>query len=275
VAGGDGAAIACNGKNPIGNTHGRSILMAEITPAPLLSRLIAEAFGTLVLVSAVIGTAVFASANTGYLGIALAAGLAVVVSAYAVGSISGGHFNPAVTLGVAAAGRMLWRDVLPYIAAQLVGGIVAAAVLFGVAAGASKTFFHAAIAGGFASNGYGSHSPGGFDLASVIIVEFLLTAVFLYVILTVTAPGATTAGFAPLAIGLTLTVIHLISIPVSGTSVNPARSIATAIFGADWARAQLWVFIVVPAVGGLLAGYTWKYLFARAAIPVGTTSAKK
>jgi aquaporin Z len=244
--------------------------MVDATPAPatLLSRLLAEAFGTLVLVSAVIGTAVFASANTGYLGIALAAGLAVVVSAYAVGSISGGHFNPAVTLGVAAAGRMPWRDVLPYLAAQLVGAIIASSIMFGIAAGAPKKFFDAAIKGGFASNGYGSHSPGGFDLASVIVVELVLTAVFLYVILTVTAPGATTAGFAPLAIGLTLTVIHLISIPVSGTSVNPARSIASAIYGADWARAQLWVFIIVPIVGGLIAGYTWKYLFGRGALAV-------
>ena len=240
--------------------------MAETTPAPLIPRLIAEAFGTLVLVGAVIGTAVFASSNTGYLGIALAAGLAVVVAAYAVGSISGGHFNPAVTLGVAASGRMPWRDVLPYIAAQLVGAIVASSLMFAVAAGASKSFFHAAIKNGFASNGYGTHSPGGFNLASVIIVEFLLTAIFLYVILSVTAPGSTTAGFAPLAIGLTLTVIHLISIPVSGTSVNPARSIASAIYGADWARADLWVFIIVPSVAGLAAGYTWKFLFSRAGV---------
>ena len=241
--------------------------MAETTPAPLLPRLIAEAFGTLVLVGAVIGTAVFASANTGYLGIALAAGLAVVVGVYAVGSISGGHFNPAITLGVAASGRLPWRDVLPYIAAQLVGAIVASSLMFAIAAGASKSFFHAAIKNGFASNGYGEHSPGGFDLASVIIVEFILTAVFLYVVLSVTAPGFTNPGFAPLAIGLTLTVIHLISIPVSGTSVNPARSIASAIYGADWARADLWVFIIVPAVAGLLAGYTWKFLFARAGVP--------
>jgi aquaporin Z len=240
--------------------------MADTTPAPLLPRLIAEAFGTLVLVGAVIGTAVFASANTGYLGIALAAGLAVVISVYAVGSISGGHFNPAVTLGVAASGRLAWRDVLPYIAAQLVGAIVASSLMFAIAAGASKSFFRSAIKNGFASNGYGVHSPGGFDLASVIIVEFLLTAIFIYVILSVTATGSTTAGFAALAIGLTLTVIHLISIPVSGTSVNPARSIASAIYGADWARADLWVFIIVPAVAGLLAGYTWKYLFARAAV---------
>jgi aquaporin Z len=248
--------------------------MAETTPAPILSRLIAEAFGTLVLVGAVIGTAVFAASNTGYLGIALAAGLAVVVSIYAVGAVSGGHFNPAVTLGVAAAGRLPWRDVLPYIAAQLVGAIVASSIMFGIAAGASKSFFHAAIKNGFASNGYGSHSLGGFDLASVIIIEFVLTAVFLYVILSVTAPGSPAAGFAGLAIGLTLTVIHLISIPVDGTSVNPARSIASAIYGADWARADLWVFIIVPAVGGLVAGYTWKYLFARSSVTTKAAATK-
>lgn len=237
--------------------------MAEITPAPLVNRLIAEAFGTFILVGAVVGTAVFASANVGFLGIALAAGLAVLVSAYAFGSISGGHFNPAVTLGVAAAGRMLWRDVLWYIGAQVVGAIVAASIMFGIDAGAPKSFFKDSIKGGFASNGYGAHSPGGFNLGSAIVVELVLTAIFLYVILSVTAPGATTPGFAPLAIGLTLTVIHLISIPVDGTSVNPARSIATAIYGADWTRADLWVFIIVPIVGGLLAGYTWKYLFGR------------
>jgi aquaporin Z len=238
--------------------------MAETTPAPILSRLIAEAFGTFILVGAVIGSAVFASSNTGFLGIALAAGLAVLISAYAFGSVSGGHFNPAVSLGAAAAGRMLWRDVLPYIAAQLVGAIVAASIMFAIDAGASKTFFNASIKSGFASNGYGDHSPGGFDLASAIVIELVLTAIFVWVILSVTASGTTTPGFAPLAIGLTLTVIHLIAIPIDGTSVNPARSIATAIYGADWTRAQLWVFIIVPIVGGLLAGYTWKFLFGRA-----------
>lgn len=238
--------------------------MAEATPAPIFPRLIAELFGTFILVSAVIGTAVFASANTGYLGIALAAGLAVLISAYAFGSISGGHFNPAVTLGVAASGRMPWRDVLPYIAAQLVGAILSAVILWGVDAGAPKSFFDASIKNGFASNGYGDHSPGGFNLASVIVIELVLTAIFVWVILSVTAAGTTTPGFAPLAIGLTLTVIHLIAIPVDGTSVNPARSIATAIFGADWTRAQLWVFIVVPVIGGLVAGFTWKYIFGKA-----------
>jgi len=255
--------------------------MADTAPdapasAPLLPRLIAEAFGTFVLVSAVIGGAIFESTTGGgFVGIALAVGLAVVVSAYAVGSISGGHFNPAVTLGVAAAGRMPWRDVLPYIAAQIVGGIVASSIGFGIAAGSPN--FKAFISGGFASNGYDKLSPGGFDLLSVVLIELILTAVFLYVILSVTAEGSTTAGFAPLAIGLTLTLIHLISLPVDGTSVNPARSIATAIYGGTDARADLWVFIVVPAVGGVLAGYTWKYLFGRATLAnrkVTTTTAK-
>ena len=238
--------------------------MAETTPAPILSRLIAEAFGTFILVGAVVGTAVFASSNTGYLGVALAAGLAVLISAYAFGSISGGHFNPAVTLGVAASGRMPWRDVLPYIAAQLVGAIVASTIMFAIDAGAPKSFFTASIKNGFASNGYGAHSPAQFDLASVLIIELVLTAIFVWVILSVTASGTTNPGFAPLAIGLTLTVIHLISIPVSNTSVNPARSIATAIYGADWTRADLWVFIIAPVVGGLAAGFTWKFLFGRA-----------
>jgi aquaporin Z len=244
------------------------------TPA-LLPRLIAEAFGTFVLVFAVIGTALYASSNTGYLGVAFAVGIAVMAAAYAVGSISGGHFNPAVTLGVAAAGRMLWRDVLPYIAAQLVGAIVATSLLFAIAAGGPASFFKSATSGGFASNGYGSHSPGGFDLASVILVEIILTALFLYVILGVTAPGSTTAGFAPIAIGLTLTVIHLVAIPVDNASVNPARSIATVIYGDDLARAQVWVFILAPIVGALLAGYTYRYLFDRAALGARSTVAAK
>jgi aquaporin Z len=246
--------------------------MAETTPAPILTRLIAEAFGTFILVAAILATALFGSGDARFLEIALGAGLAVVIGCYAFGSISGGHFNPAVTLGVAASGRMPWRDVLPYIAAQLVGAIVAAAILFAVVAGAPKAFFHEAIKNGFGSNGYSEHSPGGFDLASVIVIELILTAIFVYVILSVTSPGSTTAGFAPLAIGLTLTVIHLISLDVSGTSVNPARSIASAIFGADWARAQLWVFIIVPVVGGLLAGYTWRFLFGRALLGAATIS---
>jgi aquaporin Z len=189
-----------------------------------------------------------------------------MVAAYAVGSISGGHFNPAVTLGVAAAGRMLWRDVLPYIVAQIVGGFLASTLLFAIAAGGGNGFLAKAQAAGFASNGYGAHSPGGFDLVSVILVEVILTALFLWVILNVTRPGSTTAGFAPLAIGLTLTVIHLVAIPVSNASVNPARSIATAIYGGGDALGQLWVFLVFPIVGALIAGFTYKTLFARTAV---------
>jgi aquaporin Z len=229
----------------------------------LTSRLIAEVFGTFVLVFSVIGTALFASSNTGYLGVALAVGLAVMGSAYAVGHISGGHFNPAVTLGAAVAGRMLWKDVLPYFAAQIVGGILASSLLFGIAAGASGNFLANAQKGGFASNGFGAHSPEGFNLISVILVEVILTAVFLWVILGVTAPNSTTVGFAPLAIGLTLTVIHLVAIPVSNASVNPARSIATAIYGGGDALGQLWVFILAPLVGAAIAGFTWAPLFGR------------
>ncbi len=229
-----------------------------LTGAGLLARLVAEAFGTFVLVFSVIGTALFASGNTGYLGVAVAAGLAVLAAAYAVGHISGGHFNPAVTLGAAAAGRMPWRDVLPYIVAQILGGALATSALFFIGTGAANPDF-----GTFASNGYGELSAGGFSLVSVLLIEVILTALFLYVILSVTAPGATTAGFAPIAIGLALTVIHLVAIPVSNASVNPARSIATAIYGGGEPLMQLWVFLVAPAVGALIAGFTWKALFAR------------
>jgi aquaporin Z len=239
--------------------------MAEAAPASpaLLPRLIAEAFGTFVLVFAVIGTALYSSSNTGYLGVALAIGLAVMAAAYAVGSISGGHFNPAVTLGVAAAGRMLWKDVLPYIVAQIVGGIIASSLLFAIAAGGPDGFLKKAQDSGFASNGFDAHSPGGFNLLSVILVEVILTALFLWVILGVTASHSTTPGFAPIAIGLTLTVIHLVAIPVSNASVNPARSIATAIYGGGDALGQLWVFLVFPIVGALIAGLSYRALFAR------------
>ncbi len=231
------------------------------TPAPsLISRLIAEVFGTFLLVTGVIGTAIFSSANTGYLGVALAVGLAVMGGAYAVGHISGAHFNPAVTIGVAIAGRFPWRDVLPYIVAQLIGGIIGSSIIFWI--DSSSKHFSKDTAGGFASNGFADHSPEGFSLVSVIVVEVVLTAIFLWVILGVTDRRAS-AGFAPLAIGLTLSVIHLIAIPVSNASVNPARSIATAIYGGPDALAQVWVFIVAPIVGALIAGATYKVLFDR------------
>lgn len=234
------------------------------SPAPhsMLSRLIAETFGTFMLVFGVIGAALFISGATGPLGVALAVGLAVLTAAYAVGHISGGHFNPAVSLGAAAAGRLPWKDVLPYIVAQLVGGILATVVLWliSITSGGKFTADFGAV-----SNGFGSHSPGGFGLGAVIITEIVVTCLFLWVILGVTAPGASaTAGFAPLAIGLALTLFHLIAIPVSNASLNPARSIATAVFGGPDALGQLWVFIVAPIVGALIAGFSWKYLFGRA-----------
>lgn len=234
------------------------------TPSPhsLLSRLIAETFGTFMLVFGVVGAALFLHGTLGALGPALAVGLAVLTAAYAVGHISGGHFNPAVTLGVAAAGRMPWKDVLPYLASQLVGGILATVVLWLVAATSGGKF----VANfGSVSNGFGDRSPTGFGIGAVIILEIVITCLFLWVILGVTAPNAhVTAGFAPFAIGLTLTLFHLIAIPVDNASLNPARSIATAVFGGGVPLGQLWVFIVAPFVGALIAGVTWKVLFARA-----------
>jgi aquaporin Z len=227
-------------------------------PYSLTSRLIAEVFGTFVLVFGVIGTALYASQNTGFLGVALAVGLAVLVAAYAVGHISGGHFNPAVSLGAAAAGRMRWADVGPYVIAQILGGLIATLLIwvFLTASGLPTAFDQV-------SNGFDAHSPAGFGLVSVLLAEVVATCVFLWIILGVTAPGSTTSGFAPLAIGLALTMLHLVMIPVSNASLNPARSIATAVFGGPDALAQLWVFLVAPAVGGLIAGFTWRPLFGR------------
>ena len=231
------------------------------SPHSMLSRLIAETFGTFMLVFGVIGAALFISGATGPLGPALAVGIAVLTAAYAVGHISGGHFNPAVSLGAAAAGRMPWKDVLPYIGAQLVGGILATLVLWLISATSGGKF---TADFGAVSNGYDAHSPSGFGLGAVIITEIVVTALFLWVILGVTAPNAhVTAGFAPLAIGLALTLFHLVAIPVDNASLNPARSIATAILGGTPALSQLWVFIVAPIVGALLAGFTWKGLFGR------------
>ncbi|MET0805986.1 MAG: aquaporin Z [Lacisediminihabitans sp.] len=244
------------------------------SPAPALhsltARLIAEAVGTFFLVVALIGTAIFTSSYVGILGVALSIGLVVLVGAYAFGPISGGHFNPAVTLGVAAAGRLPWKDVLPYIGAQLVGGIVGSSLLALIALDGPKGFSKSAHAGGFAANGFGDHSPAGYGLIAAIVAEIVLTALFLYVILGVTHLRAA-AGFAPIAIGLTLTIIHLVSIPIDNTSVNPARSIATAIYGGPDFLAQLWVFILAPIAGALLAGVTFRFLFDRKPI-VGESS---
>ncbi len=223
-------------------------------------RLFAEFFGTFWLVFGGCGSAVLAAAfpqlGIGFLGVALAFGLTVVTMAYAVGHISGGHFNPAVTVGLFAGGRFAAKDVIPYVIAQVIGGIAAAAVLYLIASG--KAGFDA-TAGGFASNGYGEHSPGGYSLQAAIVIELVLTAFFLIVIHGVTDKRAP-AGFAPLAIGLTLTLIHLISIPVTNTSVNPARSTGVAIFQGTWALQQLWVFWLVPLVGGIIGGLLYRCL---------------
>jgi len=218
-----------------------------------MKKLAAEFFGTFWLVFGGCGSAVLAAAfpalGIGFAGVALAFGLTVVTMAYAVGHVSGAHFNPAVTVGMATAGRIPWSTVPSYVAAQVVGGVVGAAVLYLIASG--KADF---VAGGFASNGFGEHSPGGYALSSAIVCEVVMTAMFITVILGVTHKNAP-AGFAPLAIGLALTLIHLVSIPVTNTAVNPARATATAIFAEPWALQQLWVFWLAPIVGGVLGAF--------------------
>jgi aquaporin Z len=216
------------------------------------------------------GSAVLASGvpdvGIGYLGVAFAFGLTVLTMAYAVGHVSGAHFNPAVTVGLAASRRFAWRDVPAYVITQVVAAAVAATVLFVIANG--KAGFSASESG-FATNGYGDRSPDGYSLLAVVVVEVVLTGFFLYVILGATDTRAP-KGFAPLAIGLALTLIHLASIPVSNTSVNPARSTGPALFAGGEALAQLWVFWLAPLVGGLVAGASYVALFGKAddAVPL-------
>jgi len=220
-------------------------------------RLISEALGTFWLVLGGCGSAVLAAAfpalGIGFTGVSLAFGLTVLTGAYALGPISGGHFNPAVTVGVWAGGRFPGRDVLPYIVAQVIGGIVGAGVLYVIATG--KAGFD--LAGGFASNGYGEHSPGGYSMNAALVTEVVMTFMFLIVILGATHSRAP-VGFAGLAIGLALTLIHLISIPVTNTSVNPARSTGPALFVGGWAIGQLWLFWIAPIVGAALAGWVYR-----------------
>jgi aquaporin Z len=222
-------------------------------------KLVAEFLGTGWLVLGGCGSAVLAAAvpnlGIGYAGVALAFGLTVLTGAYAFGHISGAHFNPAVTLGLYTARRFPARNVLPYWIAQVAGGLAAAGVLYVIASGAAN--FDAA--NGFASNGYGDHSPQGYSLLACLICEVVMTFMFVMVILGATSPKAP-LGFAPLAIGLTLTLIHLISIPVTNTSVNPARSTAVAIFQGGWALGQLWAFWVAPFVGAALGGFVHRWL---------------
>ena len=224
-------------------------------------RCFAEFFGTFWLVFGGCGAAIFAAAfpslGIGFAGVALAFGLTVLTMVYALGPISGGHFNPAISLGMATGGRFAWQDVIPYWVAQVVGAIAAAAVLYLIASG--KPGFDAS-ASGFASNGYGAHSPGGYSLLAVMIAEFVLTGFFVFVVMGATAKRAP-AGFAGIAIGLTLTLIHLISIPIDNTSVNPARSTGPALFQGGWAVHQLWVFWLVPLIGGAVGGWIYGKLF--------------
>jgi aquaporin Z len=225
---------------------------------PIAKRVAAEFLGTFCLVFGGCGSAVRAAAfpqrGIGFAGVALAFGLTVLSMAYAVGHISGAHFNPAVSIGLFFGKRFPGTDLLPYIVAQVAGGAVAGLVLYTIASGQPGF-----LAGGFASNGYGDHSPGGYSLAACFLAEVVLTFVFLIVIMGAT-DGRAPVGFAPLAIGLCLTLIHLISIPVDNTSVNPARSLGVALFASGgWALGRLWLFWVAPIIGGALGGiaYTW------------------
>ena len=221
------------------------------------SKLAAEFLGTFWLVFGGCGSAVLAAAfpgvGIGLLGVSLAFGLTVVTGAYALGPISGGHFNPAVSVGLWAGGRFPGALLLPYSVAQVLGGIAGAGVLYLIASGRADF----SLAGGFASNGYGAHSPGEYSLGAGLVCELVMTFMFLVVILGATHKRAT-AGAAGLAIGLCLTLIHLISIPVTNTSVNPARSTATAVFVGGWALGQLWMFWCAPIVGAALAGFVYK-----------------
>lgn len=224
-------------------------------------KMAAEFLGTLWLVLGGCGSAVLAAAfpevGIGLLGVSLAFGLTVLTMAFAIGHISGCHLNPAVSFGLWAGGRFPASELLPYIVAQVAGGIVGAGVLYAIASG-QEGF---SLASGFASNGFGEHSPGGYSLMSVLICEIVMTLFFLLVILGATDERAP-KGFAPIAIGLCLTLIHLISIPVSNTSVNPARSTGPALFVCDWAVSQLWLFWAAPIIGAMLAGVIYRYFNA-------------
>lgn len=232
----------------------------------LTKRAVAELLGTFWLVLGGCGAAVLAATvplvGIGYVGVALAFGLTVLSGAYALGGLSGAHFNPAVTLGLTAAGRFPRNEVLPYIGAQVAGAVVAAFILYLIANGAPG---FDAQASGFAANGFGDHSPGGYNLPSALLTELVMTFMFLMVILGVTDTRTPALkAFAPLAIGLMLTLIHLVSIPVTNTSVNPARSTGPALFAGGWAIAQLWLFWVAPIVGAVLAGKLYPLLAGEA-----------
>ena len=225
-----------------------------------MNKYLAEMFGTFWLVLGGCGSAVLAAAfpdvGIGLLGVSLAFGLTVLTMAFAIGHISGCHLNPAVTIGLWSGGRFDSKDVLPYIIAQVIGGVIAGGVLLVIASGQAG---FDVVASGFASNGYGDHSPGGYSLTAALVCEIVMTMVFLFVIMGATDSKAP-AGFAPIAIGLCLTLIHLISIPVTNTSVNPARSTGVAVFVGDWAVSQLWLFWVAPIIGAVIGASTYKLI---------------
>ncbi len=224
-----------------------------------MKKYIAETFGTFWLVLGGCGSAVLAAAfpevGIGLLGVSLAFGLTVLTMAFAIGHISGCHLNPAVSVGLWAGGRFPANQLLPYIIAQIVGAVIAGGVLFYIASGAAGFD----VSAGFASNGYGEHSPGGYSLGAAAVTEIVMTMMFLLVILGATDKRAP-QGLAPVAIGLCLTLIHLISIPVTNTSVNPARSTGVALFAGDWAIAQLWLFWLAPVVGAVIGAAIYKYI---------------
>jgi aquaporin Z len=236
-------------------------------------KLAAEAIGTFWLTFGGCGSAVIAAAfphvGIGLVGVAFAFGLTLLTMAYAIGHVSGCHINPAVTIGLAAGGRFPASQIGPYVVAQVVGAIIGAALLYVIARGAPDF----SAANGFAANGYAEHSPGHYDVLSCFITEVVMTAMFLFIIMGATH-GRAPVGFAPIAIGLGLTLIHLVSIPVTNTSVNPARSIGPALFAGSWALGQLWMFIVAPIIGGILGGIIYRYISEQPSAPVVGDAAK-
>jgi len=239
----------------------------------MTKRLTAEFIGTLWLVLGGCGSAVLAAAfpslGIGFVGVSLAFGLTVLTMAYAIGHVSGCHLNPAVSIGLCTGGRFPANELLPYIIAQVLGGVAGAGILYVIACG--HPGFD--VTAGFASNGYAEHSPGGFSLVSCLVTEIVMTFGFLFVIMGSTH-GSAPKGFAPIAIGLCLTLIHLISIPVTNTSVNPARSTGPALFAGGWALSQLWLFWLAPIVGGALGGIVYRWLSADSPAPIAVTGDK-
>ncbi len=221
---------------------------------------IAELIGTFALVLVGCGSAVIAGKHVGFLGISFAFGLTVLAMVYSIGKISGCHINPAISLAMLVAGKMGWRDAIFYVIAQCIGAIIGAGVLLAIATGNSD---YSLAVNGLGQNGYGAHSPGGYSMLACLIAEIVLTALFLFVIFGSTSKKAP-EGFAGVAIGLTLVLVHIVGIPITGTSVNPARSLGPAMFVGGAALSQLWLFIVAAFIGGILAAVLWRYVFEKA-----------